>query len=135
MAFDPWKTLSMIGLSKGEFEWFCMRIVKSERVSFWWYMGVNQGHEATRTAQAIINVALMTGNIGRPGTGANSITGQCNAMGSRLFSNTTSLMGGHEFTNEAHRQKVADVLGIDSSKIPTENSWAYNEIMEGIVRG
>jgi len=33
-------------------------------------MGVNQGHEATRTAQAIINLALMTGNIGRPGTGA-----------------------------------------------------------------
>ena len=34
-------------------------------------MGVNQGHEATRTAQAIINLALMTGNIGRLGTGAN----------------------------------------------------------------
>ena len=39
----------------------------------------------------------MTGNIGRPGTGANSITGQCNAMGSRLFSNTTNLLGGHDF--------------------------------------
>ena len=35
-------------------------------------MGVNQSHEATRTAQAIINLALMTGNIGRPGTGAPS---------------------------------------------------------------
>ena len=35
----------------------------------------------------------MTGNIGRPGTGANSITGQCNAMGSRAFSNTTGLYG------------------------------------------
>ena len=41
----------------------------------------------------------MTGNIGRPGTGANSITGQCNAMGSRLFSNTTNLLGGHDFAN------------------------------------
>ena len=57
-----------------------------ERVSFWWTMGVNQSHEGVRTAQAIIDLALMTGNIGRPGTGANSITGQCNAMGSRLFS-------------------------------------------------
>ena len=60
-------------------------------------MGVNQSHEGVRTAQAIINLALMTGNIGRPGTGANSITGQCNAMGSRLFSNTTNLLGGHDF--------------------------------------
>ena len=66
-------------------------------------MGVNQSHEGVRTAQAIINLALMTGNIGRPGTGANSITGQCNAMGSRLFSNTTNLLGGRDFTNAEHR--------------------------------
>ena len=38
-----------------------------KRVSFWWTMGVNQSHEGVRTAQAIINLALMTGNIGRPG--------------------------------------------------------------------
>ena len=55
----------------------------------------------------------MTGNIGRPGTGANSITGQCNAMGSRLFSNTTNLLGGHDFANAEHRRKVAEVLDID----------------------
>ena len=66
-------------------------------------MGVNQGHEATRTAQAIINLALMTGNIGRPGTGANSITGQCNGMGSRLFSNTSGLLGGRDFLKAEHR--------------------------------
>ena len=74
-------------------------------MSFWWTMGVNQSHEGVRTAQAIINLALMTGNIGRPGTGANSITGQCNAMGSRLFSNTTNLLGGHDFTNAEHRDE------------------------------
>ena len=73
-------------------------IHERKRVSFWWTMGVNQSHEGVRLAQAIIALALMTGNIGRPGTGANSITGQCNAMGSRLFSNTTNLLGGHDFT-------------------------------------
>ena len=85
-------------------------IHEGKRVSFWWTMGVNQSHQGVRTAQAIINLALMTGNIGRPGTGANSITGQCNAMGSRLFSNTTNLLGGHDFANPTHRRKVADVL-------------------------
>ncbi len=87
-----------------------------------------------RTAQAIINLALMTGNIGRPGTGANSITGQCNAMGSRLFSNTTNLLGGHDFANAAHREKVAGILGIDAARIHERRSWSYNEIMEGILR-
>jgi anaerobic selenocysteine-containing dehydrogenase len=73
------------GLSGEQLEKFAETIRRGRRVSFWWTMGVNQGHEATRTAQAIINLALMTGNIGRLGTGPNSITGQCNAMGSRLF--------------------------------------------------
>ena len=104
------------------------------RVSFWWTMGVNQSYQGVRTAQSIINLALLTGNIGRPGTGANSITGQCNAMGSRLFSNTTNLLGGHDFANPDHREKVARVLDIDPDVIPTRPSWAYNEIIEGILR-
>lgn len=108
-------------------------IGRGERVSFWWTMGVNQGHEAVRIAQSIINLALLTGNIGRPGTGANSITGQCNAMGSRLFSNTTNLLGGHDFANVAHREKVARVLDIPVEKIPTQASLAYDQILEGIL--
>ena len=67
-------------------------IHEGKAVSLWWTMGINQGYEAVRNAQAIINIALMTGNMGRPGTGANSITGQSNAMGSRLFSNTAGLI-------------------------------------------
>jgi assimilatory nitrate reductase catalytic subunit len=96
-------------------------------------MGVNQGHEATRTAQAIINLALMTGNIGRPGTGANSITGQCNAMGSRLFSNTTNLLGGYSFLSADDREKVARILQLDVNRIPKVDSWAYDQIVEGIA--
>jgi assimilatory nitrate reductase catalytic subunit len=88
-----------------------------------------------RTAQAIINLALLTGNIGRPGTGANSITGQCNAMGSRLFSNTASLLGGRDFKDPAHRAEVAAILGIDADRIPTQPSKPYDQIIEGINRG
>ena len=123
------------GLTADEIWHFANTIHDGKRVSFWWTMGVNQGHEATRTAQAIINLALMTGNIGRPGTGANSITGQCNAMGSRLFSNTTNLLGGHDFLNAAHREKVAHLLGIDVARIPQRNSLAYDQILQGIGDG
>jgi anaerobic selenocysteine-containing dehydrogenase len=106
-----------------------------DRVSFWWTMGINQSHEGTRAAQAIINLALMTGNIGRPGTGANSITGQCNAMGSRLFSNTTNLFGGRDFTSEADRETVASVLGLDRQCIPDRPSLAYDQIVDGVAAG
>ena len=123
------------GLSRAQLESFAEMIHRGQRVSFWWTMGVNQGHEATRTAQAIINLALMTGNIGRSGTGANSITGQCNAMGSRLFSNTTNLLGGHDFLNAQDRAKIAQILRIDIERVPTRNSWAYDQIVEGIAHG
>ncbi|MDA8744589.1 nitrate reductase [Rubripirellula amarantea] len=105
-----------------------------EAVSLWWTMGVNQSYEGTRTAQAIINIALITGNIGRPGTGANSITGQCNAMGSRLWSNTTNLIGHHKFEDAGDREKVARELGIGVDSIPTKVGWSYDRIMEGIRR-
>ncbi|MFC7336936.1 molybdopterin oxidoreductase family protein [Haloferula chungangensis] len=106
-----------------------------KRVSWWWTMGINQSYEGVRAAQAMINLALITGNIGKPGTGANSITGQCNAMGSRLFSNTTSLVGGHDFANPEHRQKVADGLGIPAERIPSEASLAYDEILHAAEQG
>ena len=106
-----------------------------KRVSFWWTMGVNQSHQGTRTAQAIINLALLTGNIGRPGTGANSVTGQCNAMGSRLFSNTSGLLGGRDFANAEHRAEVAGVLGISEERIPQHAGRSYDQILDGVRDG
>lgn len=106
-----------------------------KRVSFWWTMGVNQGYEAVRTAQSIINLALMTGNIGRPGTGANSITGQCNAMGSRAYSNTAGLYAGGDFDNPKRRAAVAAALGVDESVLAEKPTATYNRIIEGINEG
>jgi len=133
--FSIERVVSETGLSQAAIEHFAELIHAGKRVSFWWTMGVNQSYQGVRTAQSLINLALMTGNIGRPGTGANSITGQCNAMGSRLFSNTTNLLGGHDFLNAEHRAKVAETLSIPVDRIPSENSLPYHKIIEGILAG
>lgn len=133
--YTPAVVSAATGLTEEQLRSFAANLRPGKRVSFWWTMGVNQGHEATRTAQAIINIALMTGQIGRPGTGANSITGQCNAMGSRLFSNTTNLLGGHQFGNPEHRQKISRILRIPEHCIPNRDSWAYDQIIDGIESG
>lgn len=133
--FDEARVLAETGLCAAEFERFVDAVARGERVSFWWTMGVNQSHEGVRVAQAIIDVCLMTGQIGRPGTGPNSITGQCNAMGSRLFSNTTNLLGGRDFGSEADREDVARILGLPASAIPSEPSLAYDEILDGVRAG
>jgi anaerobic selenocysteine-containing dehydrogenase len=133
--FHPQTVSASTGISVEDFQKFAAAIHNGKRVSFWWTMGVNQSHEGTRLAQALINLALITGNIGRPGTGANSITGQCNAMGSRIFSNNTNLIGGHDFMCAEHREKIARALDIPIRHIPTRDSWAYDEIIEGIRAG
>ena len=123
------------GLSREQILELVELIHSGKRVSFWWTMGVNQGYEAVRTAQAIINLALMTGNIGKPGTGANSITGQCNAMGSRAYSNTAVFFGGGDFTNPARRKRMAQVLGVPENMLAEKPTKTYNQIIEGINAG
>ena len=133
--FTPERVSAATGIAAARLGELAGVIAAGKRVSFWWTMGVNQSHEGVRVAQAIIALALLTGNIGRPGTGANSITGQCNAMGSRLFSNTTNLFGGRDFTSDAHRAEVAQILGIPVDRIPDQNGLAYDQIVEGIRSG
>ncbi|HVW20796.1 MAG TPA: molybdopterin oxidoreductase family protein [Opitutaceae bacterium] len=129
------RVIADTGLPENQLRALAEIVAGRERVSFWWTMGVNQSHQSTRTAQAIINLALMTGNLGRPGTGANSITGQCNAMGSRLFGNASSLLGGRDFAVETDRREVAEILGIDPALIPDRKSLAYDEILDAVDRG
>lgn len=123
------------GLSQEQIQRLAEIVHNGKRVSFWWMVGINQGYQAVRTAQAIINLALLTGNIGRPGTGANSITGQCNAMGSRLFGNTSSLFCGRDFTDAGDRREIARILNLDVNLIPDKNSLTYEKILERIDQG
>ena len=123
------------GISKGRVLELAEIIHNGKNVSFWWTMGVNQSYQAVRTAQGIINLALMTGNIGREGTGANSITGQCNAMGSRVYSNTTGLYGGGDYDNENRRKAVAKALNIDPEMLPKKPTLPYNVIIQKAIEG
>lgn len=138
--YPPHSVAEKTGLTVEQIESLARTVSEpGKRVSWWWTMGVNQSHEGVRTAQAMINLCLITGNIGKPGTGANSITGQCNAMGSRLFSNTTSMVGGHDFSDPEHRAKIASLLEIPLENIPGEHSLAYDQILaaaeEGKIKG
>ena len=134
-SFTPAVVERETGIDAEELERLARTIHHGNRVSLWWTMGVNQSHQGVRTAEAIIAIALLTGNIGRAGTGANSITGQCNAMGSRLFSNTTNLLGGHDFADVAQRAKVSRITGVPEEVIPRTASLAYDQILERVVSG
>ena len=134
-AYSPEAVQSATGIDAAEIRRAAESIGTASAASLWWTMGVNQSYQGTRTAQAILNIALITGNIGRPGAGGGSITGQCNAMGSRLWSNTTNLLGHHKFESAADRQKVAGIMGVDVDRVPSQPSLAYDQILERVREG
>ena len=98
-----------------------------------WTMGVNHSTIGTATVNAICNLALLTGQIGRPGAAPFSITGQCNAMGSREASFTSSMPGYRKFEDPADRAELAGLLGINEERLPVKRGLAYPDIIEATV--
>ena len=68
---------------------------KTERVVTCFSQGVNQSAQGTDKVNAIINVHLATGRIGRPGMGPFSLTGQPNAMGGREVGGLANQLAAH----------------------------------------
>ena len=99
-----------------------------------WTMGVNHSTQGAETVNAINNLALVSGNVGRPGASPFSITGQCNAMGTRETGFTSSLPGYRKFESAEDREELAALWGISADRVPTSRGLAYPDIVEGAVR-
>lgn len=98
-----------------------------------WTMGVNHSSKGTETVNAINNLALITGHIGRPGAAPFSITGQCNAMGTRESGFTSSLPGYRNFEDEHHRRELATLWNVPVDRVPTARGLAYPDIVEAVL--
>jgi assimilatory nitrate reductase catalytic subunit len=100
-----------------------------------WTMGVNHSTKGTETVNAINNLALITGQIGRVGAAPFSITGQCNAMGTRESGFTSSLPGYRQFERAQHREDLAAIWRMPVERIPTSRGLAYPDIIEAALTG
>ena len=98
-----------------------------------WTMGVNHSTKGTETVSAINNLALITGNVGRPGASPFSITGQCNAMGTREAGFTSSLPGYRKFESARDREELATLWGLPERIIPKSRGLAYPDIIEAVL--
>jgi assimilatory nitrate reductase catalytic subunit len=98
-----------------------------------WTMGVNHSTKGTETVNAINNLALITGQIGRAGAAPFSITGQCNAMGTREAGFASSLPGYRKFESAEDRAAVAAIWNVAEDRIPTARGHAYPDIIEAAL--
>jgi assimilatory nitrate reductase catalytic subunit len=98
-----------------------------------WTMGVNHSTKGTETVNAINNLALITGQIGRAGAAPFSITGQCNAMGTREAGFASSLPGYRTFESAEDRQELSRLWSIPVDRIPDKRGLAYPDIIEAAL--
>ncbi|WP_159944050.1 MULTISPECIES: molybdopterin oxidoreductase family protein [unclassified Nocardiopsis] len=54
---------------------------RAERAQLCWTLGITEHHNATDNVRALINLALLTGHVGRHGSGLNPLRGQNNVQG------------------------------------------------------
>jgi assimilatory nitrate reductase catalytic subunit len=99
-----------------------------------WCMGLNQSTAGSAKNSALINLHLATGQIGRPGAGPFSLTGQPNAMGGRETGSLSNLLPGHrEVANPRHRAEVAAYWGVES--LPDTPGLSAIELFEQVKAG
>ena len=96
--------------------------------------GLNQSIHGTDKNTALINLHLASGQIGRPGTGPFSLTGQANAMGGREVGGMATLLSAHrDLSDPAHRAEVARLWGVDT--VPATPGKTAVEMFESAARG
>ncbi|MGK2957671.1 MAG: molybdopterin oxidoreductase family protein [Acidimicrobiales bacterium] len=111
------------------------KVGTAQRAFVAWTMGVNHSTQGTETVTLLNTLCLITGNIGRAGAAPFSITGQCNAMGTRETGFTASMPGYRAYDNDADRAELAGLWGLPIERIPTQRGRAYPDIIEGVLEG
>ncbi|MGC2399406.1 MAG: nitrate reductase [Acidobacteriaceae bacterium] len=121
------------GLEPGLIRNIALRYAQAKAAFIGWTMGVNHSTKGTETVNAINNLALLTGNIGRVGASPFSITGQCNAMGTREAGFASGIPGYRKFEDETDRCDIARLWNVPVERIPAKRGQAYPDIIEAAV--
>ncbi|HRJ74824.1 MAG TPA: molybdopterin-dependent oxidoreductase, partial [Anaerolineales bacterium] len=108
---------------------------RARSASILWAMGITQSSHGVDNVQALANLALLTGNFGRPGTGLNPLRGQNNVQGACDVGGLPNVITGYQpVIDEAVRTKF-ETAWKTSVKIPAKPGLTVTELMEGIHDG
>ena len=97
-------------------------------------MGITQHTTGTDNVLSCANLAMLTGNIGRPGTGVNPLRGQNNVQGACDMGALPNVFPGYQAVTDAEvRKRVAGMWGVD--KLPSEVGLTVTEIIDSALEG
>jgi len=133
--YDPVTAAKICGIDEDTIRHVARLYANAGAAMSIWTMGINQSTHGSDGVSGINNLNLITGNIGKPGSSSLSITGQCNAMGTREWSSCSGLPGYRALENQQHRKEVAEFWGIDESFFPPKRGMSMTDIFPAIETG
>ncbi|WP_432720702.1 molybdopterin-dependent oxidoreductase [Jeongeupia wiesaeckerbachi] len=99
-------------------------------------MGLNQSAHGTDKNLALINLHLATGQIGKPGAGPFSLTGQPNAMGGREVGGMATMLAAHrDIAIPSHRAEVAEIWGVPAERLSSQPGLPAVAMFDAILEG
>ncbi|OUV63539.1 MAG: nitrate reductase catalytic subunit [Gammaproteobacteria bacterium TMED119] len=133
--YDPVTAAKICGIDEDTIRNVARLFAKADAAMSIWTMGINQSTHGSDGVVAINNLHLITGNIGKPGASSLSITGQCNAMGTREWSSCSGLPGYRSLENQQDRQDIAEFWGVDEEFFPQKRGMFMTDILPAIETG
>jgi anaerobic selenocysteine-containing dehydrogenase len=134
--YAPEAVQEVCGLSARRIRQAARLFGRARNVLSLWSMGMNQSSVGVQKNHAIINLHLATGQIGKPGAGPFSLTGQPNAMGGREVGGLAHLLPGYRSVLDArHRAEVADLWKIPAEHLSATPGYAAVELFHALAEG
>ncbi|TCK17641.1 nitrate reductase (quinol-dependent) catalytic subunit [Thiogranum longum] len=133
--YDPLTASKLCGIDEDTIRNVARVYAKASSAMTIWTMGINQSTHGSDGVVAINNLNLITGNIGKPGGSSLSITGQCNAMGTREWSSCSGLPGYRALEKPQDRKDIAEFWGIDEDFFPEKRGLFMTDILPAIETG
>jgi formate dehydrogenase alpha subunit len=108
---------------------------KAASAAIFWAMGITQSSHGVDNVRALANLALLTGNFGRPGTGVNPLRGQNNVQGACDLGGLPNVLTGYQaVTDVAVRQKFEAAWGCPGG-LPAQPGLTVTELMSAALDG
>jgi assimilatory nitrate reductase catalytic subunit len=133
--YDPVSAAAICGIDEDTIRNVARLFARARSALSIWTMGINQSTHGSDGVVGINNLHLITGKIGKPGSAPLSITGQCNAMGTREWSSCSGLPGYRALEKEKDRQEIAKFWGIDPDFFPKKRGLFMTDILPAIETG
>jgi formate dehydrogenase major subunit len=106
---------------------------RADRAQICWTLGITEHHNAVDNVLAIINLSLLTGHVGRYGSGLNPLRGQNNVQGGGdMGAIPNKLPGGQDVEDPASRAKFERAYG---TPIPPKRGWHLSQMFEAMEHG